>query len=113
METTTAAAAAATRRPRRTVRVHAAERSTDQEMLASYAEPMAAIVALVALVAAAWIAAAPGATADLPTRDGATQPATAGPQVYAVQRTAAATTDVVWVDPDSGTAATAVAVTQG
>ncbi len=49
----------------RTVHVHGAEVSTDQDALGSYAETIALLIAIVAFLAAAWIAAAPRDDADL------------------------------------------------
>lgn len=91
------------------VRVHATERSTDQEMFAPYAETMAMLVALVALVAAAWVVSAPGDAADLPPADSAVGAGTA-PVVYSVNRTPDSTSDVLWADPFDAPVATAVTV---
>jgi hypothetical protein len=87
--------------------VHGAEISTDQEMLGPYAETIAMLVALVALAAAAWAVAVPSSTADLPP---ATSAAPAAPEVYAVNRTAGSTADVLWADAFDAPAATAVTV---
>jgi hypothetical protein len=95
---------------RRTVRVHAAERSTDEELLRPYLGAIALIVVAAAVLAAAWVAAAPGAVADLPTAATAAGPVA---PVDAV-RTPASTDDVVQPDPfarpATATASTAVAV---
>ena len=80
---------------RRHVHVHGAEVSTDGESIGGYAEAIALIVAIVAVIASAWVAMAPGEGADF------VQPATptppqqlAGDFVLAPQGTA------VQPDPD-------------
>ncbi len=52
------------------VRVHATERSTDQELLRPYVATIAALVALVMVGAVAWAAMTPSETADLPIGSG-------------------------------------------
>lgn len=49
----------------RTVHVHGAEVSTDQSQLGDYAEALAVLVVMFALLASIWIAAAPRPDADL------------------------------------------------
>ncbi len=99
--------ATTSRSTRRTIRVHATERSTDQELFVPYAETTAMLLALVAVLAAAWVVAAPAETADLPLAE--PEPA-AAPEVYAVNRIAGSTSDVVWPDAFNAPAATAVTV---
>ena len=100
---------ATTTSQRRMIRVHATERSTDQELLGPYAETIAVVVALVAVLAAAWVVAAPGEGADLPTAQADPAPV---PEVYAVNRTPDSTTDVRWVDAFDAPVATAVTVVE-
>ncbi len=99
----------ATRTRPATIRVHGTELSTDREMFGPYAETMAMLLALVSLLAAAWVVAAPGETADLPAPDRTTA-VQAAPEVYAVNRTAGADADVLWADPFDAPRATAVTV---
>lgn len=79
---------------RRHVRVHGAEVSTDGDSIGAYAEAIAAIVALVALLAAAWLAAVPSEGADLTRPASAATPANAGEYTIAEEGTA------VQPDPD-------------
>jgi hypothetical protein len=86
---------------RRTVRAHGAEVSTDQDALRSYAEPIALLVAIVAILAAAWAVMTPSPDADI------TQVTPAAPAEATFVRAPLDTTDVVQPDT-SGSASTAV-----
>lgn len=96
-----------TSRRARPIHVHGAELSTDQDTIGTYAEAIAMLVALVALVAAAWAVATPSPDADLTVPAAPPRPA---PEVYAVSRTADSTADVAWVDPFDAPVATAVSI---
>jgi hypothetical protein len=50
---------------RDTIRIHGTELSTDHELFDPYAETIAMLVALVAVLAAAWAVATPAASADM------------------------------------------------
>lgn len=78
----------------RTVHVHGAEVSTDQSQLLDYAEALALLVAVVALLAAAWIVAQPRPDADL------AQPAAIAPISGDFERLPTDTRDVLQPDPD-------------
>lgn len=78
----------------RTVHVHGAEVSTDQSQLWDYAEALAVLIAVVALLAAVWIAAKPRSDADLP------QPAVIAPISGDFERVPTDTRDVLQPDPD-------------
>ena len=78
----------------RTVHVHGAEVSTDQSQLWDYAEALAVLVVMFALLAAVWIAAAPRPDADLQ------QPAVIAPISGEFERNPTDTRDVLQPDPD-------------
>ena len=78
----------------RTVHVHGAEVSTDQSQLWDYAEALAVLVAIVALLAAVWIAAEQRPDADL------AQPAVIAPISGDFERVPTDTRDVLQPDPD-------------
>lgn len=78
----------------RPVHVHGAEVSTDQALLWDYAEALALLVALVALLAAAWATAAPRPDADL------VQPQSIAPISGQFERVPGDTRDAVQADPD-------------
>ncbi len=78
----------------RTVHVHGAEVSTDQSQLWDYAEALAVLVAMFALLAAVWIAAEPRPDADI------AQPAVIAPPTGVFERIPNDTRDVYQPDPD-------------
>lgn len=91
----------------RPIHVHGAELSTDQDTIGTYAEAIAMLVALVALVAAAWAVATPSPDADLTVPAARPEPA---PEVYVVSRTPDSTADVYWAGAFDAPAATAVSI---
>jgi hypothetical protein len=86
---------------RGSVRAHGAEVSTDQDALRGYAEPIALLVAIFAIVAAAWAVMTPSSDADL------TQVTPAAPAEATFVRAPLDTSDVVQPDT-SRSASTAV-----
>ncbi|MCW2922550.1 MAG: hypothetical protein JWL76_2424 [Thermoleophilia bacterium] len=78
----------------RTVHVHGAEVSTDQSQLWDYAEALAMLVAVLAVLAAVWIAAEPSPNADF------TQPASIAAPTGDFERVPDSTRDVYQPDPD-------------
>lgn len=96
-----------TTRRRRPIHVHGAELSTDQDTIGTYAEAIAMLVALVALLAAAWVVAEPRPESLFTAPAARPEPA---PAVYDVARTPDSTADVYWADAFDAPEATAVTI---
>lgn len=94
----------------RTVRVHGTELSTDGELFGPYAETMAVLIALIGVLAAAWVVATPSEGADLPAAEANVESTQTAPGVYTVRRTSDSSADVLWADAFDAPRATAVTV---
>lgn len=87
------------------VRVHGAEVSTDGESVGMYAEAIALIVAIAALLAAVWVASTPSEGADLARPTGDAAPGyVLTPDGYVVQPRLEGPDEVAVVVPDGSPA---------